>query len=141
MTVRGGPGAGGVRDATRSRPRPRRRPRRGAGRGDAGTVTAELAVGLVAVVLVLATVLLAASASARHVRCLDAARAGARVAALGEPDATVVAVALRVAPGSSVAVRRDPPWVEVVVRDALAGGWLAAEGFALSGRAVAWSEP
>jgi len=113
-------------------------PRRG--RGDRGTVTAELALGLVAVTLVLAALLLATAASSVRVRCEDAARAGARVAALGAGDAEVAAVARRVAPGAAVAVRRDPPWVEVEVTRALPGAWFA-DGLAATGRATAWAEP
>lgn len=108
--------------------------------GDAGTVTAELALGLVAVVLVLAVLLLTASASSLQVRCVDAARAGARVAALGQSDGEAAAAARQLAPGAVVRVRRDPPWVEVSVTRALAGSWFTS-ALAVSGSATAWLEP
>lgn len=108
---------------------------------DAGAVTAELALGLVAVVLVLAALLVTVSAASARVVALDAARAAARVAALGEPDDVVADVAARVAPGAQVAVRREPPWVEVVVRRPLGGAWFTGGGLVAQGSAVAWVEP
>ena len=47
-----------------------------AGRRDRGSVTAELAVGLPAVVLLLVALLTVASAAIAQTRCTDAARAG-----------------------------------------------------------------
>ena len=89
--------------------------------GDRGSVTAELAVGLPAVVLVLVMVLAVASTAITQTRCSDGARAGARAAALGEGDADVVAVARRVAGDHArVAVTRDAGWVTVRV-DAAVG--------------------
>lgn len=84
--------------------------------GERGAVTAELAVGLVSVVLVLGLLLSTASAAVAQLRCQDAARQGARAAALGESDETVAVVARTVAgPGSRVTVHRDGEWVEVTV--------------------------
>ena len=62
-------------------PRPRRglAPREGS--GAAGSVTAELALALPSVVLLLAVVLAAGDVVAGQIRCVDAARAGARAAA------------------------------------------------------------
>ncbi len=104
-------------------------------------MTAELAIGLVAVVLVLCALLLTASASTSRVRCIDAARAGARVAALGASDAEVVAAARHLVPGARVVVVREPPWVQVDVSRPLAGAWFAREGFTVTGSATAWAEP
>lgn len=110
-------------------------------RADAGAVTAELAVALPAVVLVLALLLVVGGAVAGGLRCTDAARVGARLAALGEDEVTVAAAARRVAGGSAdVDVRRDGPWVEVVVRADGPAAWFGAV-VGLSGRAVAWQEP
>ncbi len=108
---------------------------------DRGTVTAELALGLPAVVTVLLAVLLLAGAATTQLRCADAARAGARAAALGEDAATVSATAARVAgPDAAVAIHRDGGWVTVSVRRPvavpLAGGRWDAEG-----RASARVEP
>jgi hypothetical protein len=110
--------------------------------GDRGAVTAELALALPAVVLVLAAVLVTVAAGAAQLRCADGARAGARVAALGESDARVAAVARHLAgPGADVRVVRDDPWVEVVVAAELPGGWFTGGAVGLAARATAWAEP
>lgn len=107
-----------------------------------GSVTAELAVGMVAVVLVLAVLLVTVAAASARMRCLDAARAGARLAALGETDAEVVALAHRLAgPGAGVLVVRAPPWVEVRVSASVPGGWFTGGAVGLSASATAWAEP
>ena len=95
-----------------------RRPRRPL-RGDVadrGTVTAEIAVALPALVLVVAVALWGVSVAAAHVACVDAARAGARAAARGEPLPAVRAAVLRGAPsGAHVTARRDGDLTEVDV--------------------------
>lgn len=65
---------------------------------DAGMVTAELAVALPALLVVLAGALWALLAVAGQMRCVDAARVGARLAARGESAAVVRAAAERAAP-------------------------------------------
>lgn len=71
----------------------------------AGAVTAEFAVALPAVLLLLAVALAFFTVGVDQVRCIDAARAGAREAARGEPTSLVVRTATRIAPaGSRVAV-------------------------------------
>lgn len=125
-------------------PRRRRRPDRVPGRcrGDHGAVTAETAVALPAVVLVLAVVLTTGSAGVARLRCLDAARAAARVAAIGEADAGVAAVAERVAGGGATAsVHRDGTWVEVTVTRSVPGSWFTGGRLTVSGSATAWAEP
>jgi secretion/DNA translocation related TadE-like protein len=68
-------------------------------------VTAEVAIAFPAVVLVLAVVLAVGAVMAAQLRCIDAARAGARAAARGQPPAEASAVARRLAPdGASVAI-------------------------------------
>ncbi|WP_260459391.1 TadE family type IV pilus minor pilin, partial [Actinotalea ferrariae] len=105
-------------------------------------VTAEVAVALPVVVLVLAVLLVTAAASAAQLRCADGARAGARMAALGEPDAAVVEVATRVAGGAvDVTVSRGDPWVEVVVSADGPGAWFTGGAIGVSARATAWVEP
>jgi hypothetical protein len=86
-------------------------------------VTAELAIGLVAVVGVLLIVLAVGAATVARVRCTDAARAGARVAALGDPDSAVRATSTRIAGRASTVMieRTDDGWVEVTVRAPVAG--------------------
>ena len=94
-----------------------------AGRTDRGSVTAELAVGLPAVVLLLVALLTIASSAITQTRCTDAARAGARAAALGEPDAEVSVFAHRLAgDAATVAVSRADPWVTVDVSAAVGSG-------------------
>ena len=64
--------------------------RAGARRGERGTATAELAVALPSLVLVLALALAALDLGIAQVRCVDAARTGARLLARGEPAAPVL---------------------------------------------------
>src|ERR671914_1984695 len=92
-----------------------------------GSVTAEIAVALPALVLVIAVALWGVSTTGAQVACVDAARAGARAAARGEPLPAVRAAALRGAPsGARVAMRRDGDLtaveVSVVLRAPALGG-------------------
>jgi TadE-like protein len=64
-------------------------------------VTAEIAVALPAVLIVLALVISVGRALTAQVQCIDAARAGARLAARGEPDARSVSEALLLGPGGT----------------------------------------
>jgi len=113
---------------------------RSAGGRDRGSVTAELAVGLPAVVLLLVALLTVASAAVAQTRCTDAARAGARAAALGEPDGEVVATARRLAgDGAAVSVSRSEGWVTVTVSDAV-GSW-SGTPLRAHASAVARAEP
>lgn len=80
---------------------------------------------MVTVVALLGLVLALVAAGVAQIRCTDAARAGARAAALGEDDAAVTLVATRSAgPGAEVSVRRDGAWVDVTVRLPVLGGRL-----------------
>lgn len=108
---------------------------------DAGTVTAELALGLVAVVLVLAALLVTTTAVTTRMRCVDAARTAARVAATGAAEVEVVEAAHRVVPGSRVGVVQDPPWLEVTVTSTVGGAWFTGGAVTVSGSATAWVEP
>lgn len=103
-------------------------------------MTAELALGLVSVVLVLGVVLAVLAGSAAQLRCLEAARTAARLAALGEPDGVLAAAAREVAgAGAAVAVDRAAPWVTVTVSSRAPGGWVPVP--TPRGRATAWVEP
>lgn len=104
-----------------------------------GSTTVEIAIALPAVVVVLGAVLTLGSATTVQLRCADAARAGAREAALGSAEAEVVAVATRVAgEGAAVRVVHDDEWVTVQVERAVVpwhglgagGGLLSAHGSA-----------
>ena len=78
--------------------------------------TAELAVVLPAVLLVLAVALSALGLAIDQIRCVDAARAGARPRPRGDAVAAVAAVAARGAPaGASVATGTSGRLVTVTV--------------------------
>lgn len=79
-------------------------------------MTAELAVLLPGVVLAIVVILVVASAGVMQVRCADAARAGARAAALGEDEAAVAAIVRQLAgDGAQVTVTQSEEWVDVRV--------------------------
>ena len=79
-------------------------------------VTAETAVVLPVLLLVLAGAVAAIIAVGAQLRCIDAAREGARSAARGDPTATVTAVVSRVAPaGAVIGVRGGGDQIEVTV--------------------------
>ena len=87
--------------------------RRQPGRRDRGSFTAELAVGLPALMLLLLAGLTAVLAVTTKNQCVDAAREGALAAARGESGA---AAAARVAPdGATVQVGGDSGTVVVKV--------------------------
>lgn len=65
---------------------------------DRGAVTAEAAVVLPVLAVFALALLWVLVAAADHIRCLDAARAGARAAARSEPEAAVLAAARDAAP-------------------------------------------
>jgi len=134
-------GRGRGREQGRERGSPRERER--------GTVTAELALALPAVTLLLAAVLVLGSAGVGQLRCADAARAGARAAALGEPSARIVGIVQQVAGGgATVAVDRadaggaaGAEWVRVTVTRAVGAGPFARAPLRASASAVARVEP
>ncbi|MFS0700479.1 TadE family type IV pilus minor pilin [Cellulomonas sp. 179-A 4D5 NHS] len=110
--------------------------------GDRGSVTAELAVALPAVVLVLVAVVVLAASALTQLRCADAARAGARAAAIGDDEAGVRATAARVAgAGADVSVVRTGDWVTVSVSDAVVSSGLRTGPLVARASAVAWVEP
>lgn len=92
---------------------------------EAGSVAAEFALALPAVLLVLAALLAAGRVVLVQVQCQDAARAAARVAARGEGADVVRGTALAAAPdGAGVSVTTSAQGVRVEVRATvpLAGG-------------------
>ena len=87
---------------------------------EAGSVTAETALALPAVTMVLAVLLASGSVVAAQLRCVDAARTGARLAARGESTSQVVAAAQHLAPaGGRVAVAVSGSTVTVTVTAAV----------------------
>jgi hypothetical protein len=78
--------------------------------------TAELAVVLPSVVLVLVVAWSALAAATDQVRCLDSARATARLLARGDASESALAVGRRLAPaGAVLTVSRSPVDIEVAV--------------------------
>lgn len=108
--------------------------------GDRGSVTAELAVGLPAVVLVLVVVLVVAAAGIAQLRCADGARAGARAAALGSDDAADDA---RHVAGESarVVITTSAGWVTVTVSSDVGGLPFGGGPLRASATATARVEP
>lgn len=96
--------------------------------GQDGYATAEAAVALPALLVVLALAIGAVVTVDGQLRCVDAARAGARVAARGEADGAVRQAAAQLAPpGAQVGVTHRGTQVRVTVRVTLwAGRWLPA---------------
>lgn len=87
--------AGRVRHARHGQDRARAGP---AGRQDKGAVTAEAAMAVPVLVIFVLALLWALMAASAQIRCVDAARAGARAAARSEPEAQVRDAALSAAP-------------------------------------------
>jgi hypothetical protein len=91
-------------------------------RGEGGAATAELAVALPALVLVLALALAGLDVGIAQVRCVDAARIGARLLARGEPAGAALAEVRAAAPrGADVDVEVTAERVGVTVTAAPPG--------------------
>ena len=83
---------------------------------ECGAATAELAVALPSLVIVLAVALGAVDLGLSQVRCVDAARLGARLLARGEPRGPALAEVRAAAPeGARVSVASTATRVSVVV--------------------------
>lgn len=111
------------------------------GAAERGMVTAEFAVVLPAVVLVLALSLGALGLALDQIRCVDAARAGARAASRGDSRQAVILLARRAAPSQarvSMATSGDLVRVSVVspprVAASLLPAWLSASSTASAAR-------
>ena len=103
--------------------------------GDRGGVTVEAAIGMAVFAMFLAVVLSGVSAMADQVRCVDAAREAARLAARGEQDEARTAVE-RIAPeNAEVTITMTGEHIEVQVSSTpgglLPGLRLQAEAFAV----------
>jgi Flp pilus assembly protein TadG len=109
---------------------------------EAGMVTAETAVVLPVLLLVLAGAVAAVTVVGAQVRCVDAAREGARAAARGEDIATVRSLAAEAAPsGAAVTVSVGPEQVRVVVSGPVAPLGPVPLHVSVSAEAVALVEP
>ncbi|SOC47486.1 TadE-like protein [Blastococcus aggregatus] len=105
-------------------------------------VTTETAVVLPVLLLVLLCAVAAVTVVGAQLRCVDAAREGARAAARGETDAVVAELAGRVAPeGADTAVREDGERVRVTVSVELAPLGPVPLRTRVSAEAVAVREP
>ncbi|WP_342791806.1 TadE family type IV pilus minor pilin [Kitasatospora atroaurantiaca] len=104
-------------------------------------MTAETAVALPALVLLAAMLIWGVVAAAAEIRCVDAARVGARAAARGDADAAALAQAAAPA-GAAVQVAQDGDTVRVTVEAPCSGpGRLGAVlSLRLSASAVAARE-
>jgi hypothetical protein len=112
------------------------------GRRSAGFVTAEVAVLLPALTLLTALCVSTVGAAVVHVRCLDAARTGARALTRDESvDAVLAATKARAPAGSDVTLERLPGGlvaVEVTATARLAGRF--GPGIRVGGDVVAVDE-
>lgn len=105
-------------------------------------VTAETAVVLPVLFLVLVGVVAAVTVVGAQLRCVDAAREGARAAARGEEVATVTALAGRTAPDDAVTtVAGGGDEVRVVVTATIAPLGPVPLRITVSAEAVALREP
>ncbi|MER7362778.1 TadE family type IV pilus minor pilin [Nonomuraea wenchangensis] len=105
--------------------RPRRLPR-GAS-ATRGSVTAETAAVLPALMIVLAAGLWAIQSVAVQLECVDAARTAARAAARGEPLEKVRAVAITAtSPDAQVDIIRDPETTKVQIAVQVRPTWGSA---------------
>ncbi|WP_374935745.1 TadE family type IV pilus minor pilin [Streptomyces sp. SM11] len=111
----------------------------GDGCGDRGAVTAEAAVVIPVLVAFAVALLWALLAASDQIRCVDAARAGARAAARAEPEAAVLEAARDAAPrGARVEVGRAGDLWRVRVEAATPGPGVLA--LTLSAEAAALAE-
>jgi len=105
-------------------------------------VTAETAVVLPVLLLVLACAVAAVTVVGAQLRCVDAAREGARAAARGDETAAVRALVARAAPdGAETAVAMSGDEVRVTVTAAVAALGPLPLRIAVSAEAVALREP
>ncbi|RLV48282.1 pilus assembly protein [Nocardioides mangrovicus] len=115
------------------------------GSREMGTVTAEAALVLPALVLVAVALAWLVGLGVNHARAVDAAREAARVVARGESVGEGVRLARRVAPpGARIGVRAGSSWVVVDVSAPVRppGGVLGGLGaVTVHARAVAATEP
>jgi hypothetical protein len=82
---------------------------------DAGYATVEAALAIPSQVLLTLALAGVLAGLAAQIRCVDAARLGARAAARGEPTAEVQKAVTRAAPGSSVHITTEDGLIHVSV--------------------------
>ena len=107
--------------------------------GERGSATVEAALAICAVVAVLAMALAGAMAVLAQLRCTDAAREAARLAARGEAGRAEQAARSIAPAGAEVAMRMQGDQVIVAVSAQPGGGLLP--GVSVRGEAIAVLEP
>jgi Flp pilus assembly protein TadG len=113
------------------------RPPPARGLRDRGTVTAETAVVLPALVVVLVLCLWSVTVVGQQLRCIDAARTGARALARGEQPEAARAAAQRAAPdGATVTLRSADGLAVVEVRYSAGLPGASGPGVEIGSRAV-----
>lgn len=106
-----------------------------------GSVTAEFAVALPAVVALLSMLLAGAAAGVTQLRLEEGARAGARALARGDgPDLVRGTVAALAGPSASTSVSSQGGWLGVKVTDRVGGALGAVIPWTLTATASARSE-
>ncbi|MCL1800144.1 MAG: pilus assembly protein [Promicromonosporaceae bacterium] len=109
---------------------------------ESGAITAEFATALPAVVLLIAVVLAIAAVMGTQLQVSDAARAGARAAALGS-DETAIANVIGHTAGLRAThhISADGPWLTVSVSRSVGLGPLRLHPIQVTGTATSWREP
>jgi hypothetical protein len=106
--------------------------------GERGSVTIEAAVALSVLVVLLALCLSGIGCAIAQIRCVDAAREAARLAARGDQDRATAAVGSIAPAGAALSVSVDGNTVTATVSASGVGGLLP--GIRVSATAVAASE-
>ncbi|MFL6111359.1 MAG: TadE family type IV pilus minor pilin [Catenulispora sp.] len=88
---------------------------------DAGYATVETALAIPSLVLFTLALAGILAGMATQIRCVDAARLGARAAARGEPRDQVQAAVARASPGSTVHISSEAGLIHVTVAAPVAG--------------------
>ncbi|HYH29204.1 MAG TPA: TadE family type IV pilus minor pilin [Pseudonocardia sp.] len=127
----------GARAPAADSDRGRRRPRAARCTGDRGAVTVEAALALCSLAVFLAVAVAAVAAVVMSIRCVDAARELARLAARGEPERGRAVAAAVAPPGARLTLRSEGDLVVAEVSAEL----VRPLPVRIDGRAVAALEP
>ena len=120
---------------------PRDQEKSDAGAHSRGTITAEFAVALPAVLALLAMLLAGAAAGMTQLRIEEGARAGARALARGDDPAAVERTVRTLAGGSAAAaVAAEGEWFSITVTDRVPGPLGSSFPWTLTARASTRSE-
>lgn len=106
---------------------------------DRGAATVEAAIALAAFVLLLGSLLGGVAATIDQIRCVDAAREAARLAARGEPERATNAAARIAPPEAQITITAEGDHIHVDVRASPTSGLLP--GVLLHAEAFAVREP